>query len=141
MSLRHYLATMILATVLCWLAWIFVLINVDPFETSPVGLAFFYLSLFLAGLGTWSLALFGLYWFWHRATWPLFRYVQKSFREAIWISLFATLLLWLQGQKYLTPLNGLLLGGLFILLISFSLSLKPRGGREISPTGHTPASS
>ncbi len=126
MNLRYYLATMALATTLCWLSWIYVLINVDPFETSWVGLGFFFVSLFLASVGTWSLILFGLYYYWYRADWPLFRYVQKSFRDAAWLALGGTALLWLQGEGYLTWVSGLTLVGVFILASAFTMSLKPR---------------
>lgn len=126
MSLRYYLATMFLATTLCWLSWVYVLLNVDPFETSWVGYGFFFLSLFLASVGTWSILLFGLYYYWYRAAWPLFRYVQKSFRDAAWLALGGTALLWLQGAGYLTWVSGLTLAGVFILISAFTLSLKPR---------------
>ncbi|KKW42507.1 MAG: hypothetical protein UY92_C0006G0068 [Candidatus Magasanikbacteria bacterium GW2011_GWA2_56_11] len=124
MTLRQYLATMIFATLLCYTAWFFVIDNVDPFAASAAGLGFFYLSFFLSLLGTCSLIFFCLYRFFGTSDLPLFRYVQKSFRESLAISAYLALMLLLQGASYLTFWIGSLVTGLFILVISFMVSLR-----------------
>ncbi len=124
MTLRQYIVTMLFATLLCWVALGFVVINVDPFQTNVLGFVFFYVSLFLALLGTISLIIFLVYRLFASRDLPLFRYVQISFRQALVVSVFLIAFLYLQGISYLNMWNGLLLGTIFILFISFSISVK-----------------
>lgn len=130
MNIRHYLATMALATVLCWLSWAFVLVNVDPFETNHLGFVFFYSSLFFALVGTCSIVLFFIYVKVWKTEVPLFLYVSKSFRESFLVAGFFTLTLWLLGGQLLNWLTFSLLITGFVLLISLVLSLAPRGKTE-----------
>ena len=115
---------MIFATLLCWASWGFVIINVDPFESSAFGFSFFYVSMFLALIGTGSLILFSLYRLIEKDRLPLFRYVQKSFREAVIVAAFGVGFLFLRGSGWLTLWSGLILATLFVLIVSFSISLK-----------------
>lgn len=120
MTLRQYLVIMTLATLLCWGAWGFVLFQVDPFQASALSFAFFYTSLFLSLLGTLSFAAFAGYYFLSREKLPMYRYVQKSFRDACIISILAGAVLYLQAEGWLTLWNGtLLVTLLFILLLFF----------------------
>ncbi len=108
---------MLLATIFCWIAWWFVISNVDPFQGDGLGFFFFYLSLFLAILGTLSLLTFVVRKILSRQNLPMFRYVQKSFRDAIFIALLVVLLLFLQAQGYLHWWNlGIFAVGLLLLL-------------------------
>jgi len=117
MTLRQYLTIMLLATIFCWIAWWFVISNVDPFQGDGLGFFFFYLSLFLAILGTLSLLTFVVRKILSRQNLPMFRYVQKSFRDAIFIALLVVLLLFLQAQGYLHWWNlGIFAVGLLLLL-------------------------
>lgn len=115
---------MALATLLGLVSCIFVMINVDPFRSGGMAFLFFYASLFFSLVGIFSLILF----FTHRRIsklpLPMFRHVQKAFRESIFVSLFITSTLYLQGKNWLTIWNGTILLLLFILYISFSLSIK-----------------
>lgn len=52
MTLKQYLILMSLATAVSWLAWGFVLWNVNPIKTDSAGLSIFYVSLFMALVGT-----------------------------------------------------------------------------------------
>jgi hypothetical protein len=124
MNLRQYIFTMLFATTLCWVALFFVMINVDPFETNILGFVFFYVSLFLSLLGTVSLVIFLCYRLFSSGALPLFRYVQISFRQSMFISIFVVIFLFLQGMGYLTVWNSAVLISIFVLLISFSLSVK-----------------
>lgn len=60
----------------------------------------------------------------------MFRHVQKAFRESVFVSLFITTTLYLQGMRWLTLWNGAILLLLFILYISFSLSVKKNPGSD-----------
>jgi len=124
MNLRQYIFTMIFATLLCWVSWGFVILNVDPFQSAALGFVFFYVSLFLALLGTVSLIVFLLYRLFASRELPLFKYVQISFRQSLLMSAFLVLFLYLQGQGYLNIWNMMLLVTIFILIISFTLSVR-----------------
>lgn len=124
MNLRQYIFTMLFATTLCWVALLFVMVNVDPFETNTLGFVFFYVSLFLSLLGTISLVIFLVYRLFASRELPLFRYVQISFRQSLYISFFIILFLFLQGTEYLNMWNAIVLVSMFVLFISFSLSVK-----------------
>ena len=117
---------MIFATFMCWASWAFVIINVDPFTSTIFGFGFFYVSLFLALIGTCSLILFSLYRLIEKDDQPLFRYVQKSFREAVVVAAFGVGFLFLLGKDWLTLWSGLMLATIFVLTVSFSVSLKSR---------------
>jgi len=119
MTLRQYITVMFLATVFCWIAWWFVLINVNPFQGDSLGFFFFYLSLFLALMGSISILSFLGRRFLSRTDAPMFRYVQKSFRDAVFFGIVIVVLMFLQGLGYLKWWNI----GIFALLLIFALAL------------------
>ena len=124
MNLRQYLITMIFATTLCWVAWGFVVLNVDPFAANALSFVFFYVSFLLALIGTVSLVIFFVYRLFGSHEIPLFRYVQISFRQAFILSLSLIGLLYLQGRGLLNIWNALILITMFVLIISFTLSVR-----------------
>jgi len=124
MNLKQYISTMIVATILCWVSWWFVIQNIDPFVAGTLGFVFFYISLFLALLGTISLLIFTGYRLVGDSDIPLFRHVQKSFRQAMVITAFIVLFLFLQGNSYLTMWNAMILTAIFVLYVSLSFSLR-----------------
>jgi len=126
MNLRQYLTTMIIASAMCWIAWVFVIQNIDPFSAPWWSFGFFYASLFFALLGSVSLIIFSVYHILKKDDTPLFRHVQASFRQSCVISLSIVILLFLQGMQYLTIWNSIILAGIFILAISLSFSMKHR---------------
>jgi hypothetical protein len=136
MNIRHYLVTIALSTLLCWVSWILVLVNIDPFATNALGFGFFYVSLFFALVGTWAIVLFFVY----KGRWqnqaPLFSYVAKSFREAIIIALFLTVALYLWGEQWLSWWTGSLLATAFVLVVSLFMSLTPRSDTPVSHSHH-----
>jgi len=129
MNLRQYIATMLFATILCWLSWVFVITNVDPFTTPISGFAFFYGSLFLSVMGTLSLIFFLFYKLFGDKNLPMFRYVEVSFRQAMFLSLFLILSLFLQGHNYLDMVTASLLLVIFVLIVSFNISVKYKSVR------------
>ncbi|MFB6182362.1 MAG: hypothetical protein ABEJ24_05715 [Candidatus Magasanikbacteria bacterium] len=121
MKLKHYLTIMTLATILCWSAWFFVIFNINPFQSGIVGFMSFYSSLFFSLFGTLSLITLGAY---YKLTdiRPIFKIVEKSFRDACVLSVLVIALLYLQGKQLLTIWN-LSLFILFLVLIgSFYVS-------------------
>lgn len=115
---------MILGSILCWAAWWIVVINIDPSQDTGLGFSFFYISLFLALLGTISIFAFIIRKLFSKEQLPMFRYVQKSFRDSIFFSGLIIVLLYLQGINYLRWWNALLLLGALVLYLAFVWSTK-----------------
>ena len=113
MSLKKYLFLMILATILCWLAFAFVLFSINPKTAGATGLLFFYLSLFLGLLGIFSIFGFLVRYFLGRRI-VAYRQVKIAFRQGAMFALLLTGSLFLQGQRLLVWWNTLL----FIFLLS-----------------------
>lgn len=124
MTLRQYIIIMLIATVLCWASWAFVIFNVDPFESSHIGFIFFYISFLLALIGTISLLSFVVYRIIGSKDTPLYRYVQLSFRQGLTTSIGLITFLFLQGTSLLRVWNGIILGLLFVIIISFNISVR-----------------
>jgi len=124
MNLRQYLTIMVFATLLGWVAWFFVIINVNPFQDSTLGFFFFYISLFFSLIGTGSLIAFLLTQIFPRPEVPMYRLVQKSFRIGLFLSSILIILLFLQGKGILTKWNSILLLFIGVTTTCFFLSTK-----------------
>ena len=124
MNLRQYLTIMVFATLLGWVAWFFVIINVDPFQDSTLGFFFFYISLFFSLIGTVSLIAFLLTQIFPNPEVPMYRLVQKSFRIGLLLSSVLIILLFLQGKGILTKWNSILLLFIGVTTTCFFLSTK-----------------
>lgn len=124
MTLRQYLFIMLFATLLCWVAWAFVVFNVDPYQDNTLGFLFFYMSLFFSCIGTSSLIAFLLSQIFRKNDIPMYRYVQKSFRVGLLISGAAIMLLFLQEKEILTKWNSILLLFIAVTITCFFLSTK-----------------
>jgi len=116
MTLRQYLVLMGVGTLLCWGILGFILLTVDPLTAGITGMIFFYLSLFLALVGTFSVLVFLVRRMFDKNEEVIFRHVRKTFRQSVTIALFVILVLFLQQKQLLTWWNGLLLVIIFIAL-------------------------
>ncbi len=116
MNLRQYLIVMILGTILCWVSWFFVILNIDPFEATAISFVFFYISMFLAMVGTFSIFLFLFYHQIKKNNSPMYYHVQKSFRDSIIAAAFITILFYLQGSGMMNMWN-------FLILLAATISL------------------
>ncbi|MFA5210902.1 MAG: hypothetical protein WC414_00170 [Patescibacteria group bacterium] len=123
MNLKQYLSIMFFSTILSWIAWGFVIVNIDPFETSWLGFLLFFLSLAAGLIGLVSILIFLLYKFFASDELPLFRYVSASLKQSLIISFFLLTFLFLQMKSLLTWFNGIILLVIFILVISFTISI------------------
>ena len=116
MSLRAYLIFMTIGTLLCWVAWFFVIGNTSPTEAGMLAFSFFYLSLFLAIVGTFSVIGFLV----RRAIIKnddvIFRHVRATFRQSVIIASLVITSLILLSQNLLAWWNALLLIILFFIL-------------------------
>ncbi len=109
MSFKWYMWCMSIATALAWAGWALVLFTTDPTEAGFTGLLLFYLTLFVAMVGT--LSVFGVL---YRVRFLkrdhlLTREVRIAFRHAIMLSTVGIASLALSAQGLLTWWNFLAL--------------------------------
>jgi len=116
MTLKKYLNLMSILTIICWLAWVFVIFFVNPKETGLIGFVLFYFSLFLAIVGT--AAIIGFLVRTRLNKGPVFKQVEASFRQGIWLSFLVVGLFLLQNLGILRWWNGVFLL-LFLMFLEF----------------------
>ena len=108
MTLRNCLIGLTASAVLCSVAWILILLNINPTTTNWQGFLLFYLSLFFA-----LVSLLTLVGFFIRNKFfsnkPIFTQAEISFRHSVLFSIIAIGTLILQGMKMLNWQNALLL--------------------------------
>jgi len=115
MTFKQFIVLMCIATGSLWLGWWWTVISIDPFTTNFLGFLLFYLTLFLALMGTFTLL--GVYI--RKMRTPdalLFHLVTLSSRQGIVLSIIFVSLLLLQSQRWLKPWNVLL-----ILIVAFAI--------------------
>lgn len=125
MPLRSSLLLLVFGTALCWVAWSLVLFNIDPENSGFVGLASFYLSLFLALVGTFALLGFVA----RRALTDdpvAFRHIGVSMRQGLLFALVVVGALLLRGTRLYTWWSVVLLLAGFTLLEFFFLTREQR---------------
>lgn len=119
MTLRNCLIGLVVSAVLCSVAWVLILLNIDPAMTAWQGFLLFYLSLFFA-----FVSLFTLIGFFIRNKFfpnkPIFTRMGISFRHGILFSIIIIGTLLFQGARMLNWQNALLLvAGVVILEFYF----------------------
>ena len=114
MTLRSYLIVMSLATLVCWLAWFYILWIVNPELTNWAGFLLFYLSLFLALIGTITIIGFFIRFIGLKHE-LAFRSVKNAFRQSFLFSFFIIMILFLLSQGLFSWLN------VFFLVIGLSV--------------------
>ncbi len=122
MTLRLYLFLMFIGSLLSWTIWIFVLLNISPLSDNLIGLISFYLSLFMAIVGTFSVVGFLIKHLSMKNDEVVFRHVRRTFRQGILLGLAVILILILLSQGLLFWWNAIILIIFFIFveLIIFS---------------------
>lgn len=123
MTLKNYLFVMSVLTAICWGLFLFVAWLIDPYTTNWLGLALFYLTLFLSLSGTIALIGFSFRFFALKKE-LAFNLVKVSFRQSFVFSLFIIFLLILKAQELFNWLNLILLVMVFVILELFLVSYK-----------------
>ncbi len=127
-----------IATASLWLGWWWTVITIDPFTTNFLGFLLFYLTLFLALMG--SFTLLGVYL--RKLRMPdalLFHLVTLSSRQGVLLSLLLIALLILQSQRWLKLWSLLLfLLGAFIIEFVFVYKSQRSFGFESKPISDEP---
>lgn len=96
MSLKKYLIFTTTATLVSWIAWLIVLFYINPAEAGFIGFLLFYVSLFFALIGTFSLVgFFGRVWFTKEQI--IFRHLGVSTRQSFFFAVLVVGILLLQG--------------------------------------------
>jgi len=113
MTLRQYLFLMSLGTILCFVAWLFVIFNIDPNQADNLSFIFFYTSLFLFLLGVISIINLLIKTKILKSEEVVFRHVKRTFRQGVIVAALVVFLLLLQQYRYLTWWNLII----FILLV------------------------
>jgi hypothetical protein len=119
--MRRYLVLAVFGTVICWVAWVIVLFNIDPTVSGFIGLASFYSSFFCALLGTFSLLGFAIRRVVSRDR-VAFRSLGVSIRQGLFLSMLLVGALLLRGTGFYTWWNLLFLIGAITLLEFFFLT-------------------
>ncbi|MEK9183163.1 MAG: hypothetical protein AAB849_01505 [Patescibacteria group bacterium] len=122
MTLSRYLIIMTVATFLCWVAWFLVLFNINPYEASVWSFLAFYISLFLALAGTFTVIGFGLRVWLFKQNDPHFHQVKKTFRHGMLFGALLIIAMFLQSQRLLHLWNTFLLIFAFAFLEFFFIS-------------------
>lgn len=110
MTVLRYFILMLTATLLCWGAFVLVLFYIDPFTSGWIGILCFYLSIFLALIGTLALIGFGIRILFWKKIMP-YQHVGVSLRQGM---LFAVLV----TSSFLLAANDLFTWWSIILLIA-----------------------
>ncbi len=138
MTFKQFILLMGIATASLWLGWWWTVISIDPFTTNFLGFLLFYLTLFLALMG--SFTLLGVYL--RKMRMPdalLFHLVTLSSRQGVLLSLFLLLLLILQSQRWLRLWNLILfLVIAFIVEFVFVYKTQRKYHFESKPIGDEP---
>ena len=131
MTLRAYLVIMIFTTIVCWAAFGFIIISVNPEATNWIGFFLFYISLFLSLVGLVAIAGF-LIRFVGLKYELAFRAVKDAFRQSFLFSAAVMIVLFLLSKNLFSWLNLILLiVGLSVLeffLISYRMGQRRVGG-------------
>lgn len=121
MTLKKYLAVMVLATAVCWTIFLFVASVINPESTNTIGFFLFYLSLFMALSGTASLVGF-LIRFVALKRDLAFHAVRIAFRQSFLFALFIIAILILLSQSLFNWLNLLMLIVVFVITETVMIS-------------------
>jgi hypothetical protein len=116
MSLKGYLFLMSLGTCFCWVAWVFVILNIAPADAGTTGMLFFYSSFFLAIVGTFSVLGFAIRQKLIKNEDAVMRHARHTFRQSIFVGLLAVSTLYLLASDLFAWWNFVLLVLLFLAL-------------------------
>lgn len=119
MTLRIYLTLMTIGTLLCSLAWGFIVRNTSPNNASFFVFFAFYFSLFLAIVGAFSVAGFLIRRFFSKNDEVVFHHVRQTFRQSILLASLLIVSLMLLANNLLFWWNGILLAGMFVFIEIF----------------------
>jgi len=104
MTLRTYLAMMIIATLMTWLGFGIIILNIDPETTNWLGIALFYITLLIALTGTASIIGFIIRFLFLKHE-LIARSVFVAFRQGFLMALLLSSILFLFSRGFFSILN------------------------------------
>jgi hypothetical protein len=114
---------MLITTLVLWLVFVFVLFNIDPLLTNFLGFFLFYLSLFAALSGTFTIL--GFLWrFKFRKQEMVYYSAKKAFRQSFLLSFFVVAILFLLAKDLFSWFNLALLVVVVVISEYFLISIK-----------------
>lgn len=122
MSHNRYIVIITFAAIISWMAFYLVITKLDPFMSSGLALALFFISLFFALTSTFTIAGFYLR-VWFNKNEIYYDHINVSLRQGILLTLIALGSLMFQLLGVLTWWSGLLLIGA-ITMVEFYLVAK-----------------
>ncbi|MBI3572785.1 MAG: hypothetical protein HY092_01125 [Candidatus Kerfeldbacteria bacterium] len=132
MSLIRFLVVVSIGTALSWVSWVMIITSLDPSGGGSV-LALFYLSLFLALMG--SLTIIGFFLrYWLEADKVLFQQIAVSLRQASLLSGALVLALMLQAARWLNVWTLIILLLLAGVIEMFFLAGQTQRARSLHPS-------
>ena len=102
MGFKGYLAMMGFGTGLAWGAWVLILMTMNPYDAGTAAPLFFFSTLLLALIGTFSLFGIGYRIGIRKRSVTLTREVRMSFRHAVLLSGLLVASIWLGSRRELT---------------------------------------
>lgn len=114
MTLKRYLTIMAVATLICWLLWVYVVFSVNPENTNYIGFFLFYVSLFLSLIGSTALIGFVVRFLGLKQK-LAFNSVKEAFRQSFLLSFLIIISLILLSKNLFTWMN------LFFLISTLSV--------------------
>jgi hypothetical protein len=115
MNFRQFIIVMSIATLAVWMIWMFVLTTIDPTITGGPGFIFFYLTLGVAFMGTFTILGCAMRRLFRRKE-MIYRQVAVSFRQAILLAMLMIAALFLFGKGLFTLWNMVILVTAFSFL-------------------------
>lgn len=121
MTLKNYLTTIGVGTAFAYIAWFLILLNIDPIETSVIGVLFFYITFLAANAGLFTII--GTYARSKRKKHQhLHEIILSSLRQAIILSAIVSIALFLSHLGLLVWWTVLIIIAISALVEFFALS-------------------
>ncbi len=117
MSLKEYLFSIGLGSIICFTVCLLVILNFDPVVNATLPLIFFFFSLFMGLLGGFFFVAILIKKIKHREDEIVFRQIKKIFRQALFFSCLIIGILYLAKEDLLTWLT-------FVLIVFFYLTFE-----------------
>lgn len=121
MNFKDFVIVMSLATAAAWIAWLVVLVSIDPTRTSQLGFVFFYVTLAIALVGTLSIAGAGIR-TWMQKDELVSRHVTVSLRQSFLFTALVVGSLFLLSQDLFTWITAFLLIAILAIIELIFLS-------------------
>jgi Ca2+/Na+ antiporter len=116
MNFKAYLLTILFGTILCFVGWGMVVVNIDPEEAGILGFFLFYTTLFLGIVGLTSTIGLGIRKLIFADDDIVFRHSKRTFRQSLIFAILAITTLILLQLGILRWWNGIILLALGIVL-------------------------